>query len=91
MSLPRRRDLLLASLSALGHNANAQAPVEEVLTVAGSSITLMVEPGFDEAQLDAVRIWVRSAAGTVAGYLGRMPLPQFELLLQRVQIGRAHV
>ena len=84
MSLPRRRDLLLASLSALGHKANAQAPMEEVLTVAGSSITLMVEPGFDEAQLDAVRTWVRSAAGTVAGYLGRMPLPQFELLLQRV-------
>ena len=87
MNQPRRRDLLLAALAALaalGHDANSQAPTEEILIVAGCSITLIVEPGFDKTQLDAIRTWVRSAAGAVAGYLGRFPLAQFELLLQRV-------
>ncbi len=82
MSLPRRRELLLASLAPLGHNAKAQEPTVEVLTVTGCRITLMLEPGFDATRFDAVRNWVRSAAGAVAGYLGRFPLTQFELLLQ---------
>ena len=84
MTQPRRRRLLLAGLAALAAHASAQAPMEEAMEVAGCHITLMVEPGFDEAQYQALRAWVRSAANAVAGYLGRFPLPQFELLLQRV-------
>ena len=84
----QRRHLLLAGLSpvlyvdALKAEANAQNDVH--FDVAGSRIQLVIEPGFSAQQLQDIERWVRQAAGSVAGYLGRLPLPHFELLLQRV-------
>jgi hypothetical protein len=77
----RRRHLLLAPLATA---LPAAAQVERVLDLAGARITLLAEPGFDEAQLQAIEAWVRRGAQAVAGYLGRFPLSQCELLLQRV-------
>ena len=81
----QRRHLLLAGLSpvlCLAPEANAQDDVH--VEVAGSRIQLVIEPGFSTQQLQDIEHWVRQAALSVAGYLGRLPLPRFELLLQRV-------
>jgi hypothetical protein len=78
-----RRHLLLAGAASLG-SANARAQDAMQVLVAGSRIRLVVEPGFSAQQLLDIQRWVQQAALSVAGYLGRLPLPQFELTLQRV-------
>jgi hypothetical protein len=80
----QRRQLLLAGAASTVGAAPATAQVERRLDVAGARIDLIAEPGFSTAQLRAIESWARRAATTVAGYLGRFPLPQVELHVQRL-------
>lgn len=77
---------------AQGEAAPAQAappaapdePVIEMLAVAGSRLELQFDGRFDAALRLRARAWAEAAAGAVAGYLGRFPLPAVEVLLQAV-------
>lgn len=63
----------------------ARADDEPVIVrqpVPGAEIELQFTPGFDDAQRERARQWVVGSADVVAGYFGRFPVPQLELLLQ---------
>lgn len=84
----QRRQLVLAgaatTIGATIGAPRAAAQTERRVDVAGARIALLAEPGFSAAQLRAIEAWVRRSAGTVAGYLGRFPLAEVELHLQRL-------
>jgi hypothetical protein len=71
--------LLLAPLAAADDD---EQPVIVSQPVAGAQIELQFTPGFDDAQRERARQWVVRSAEAVAGYFGRFPVPQLELLLQ---------
>jgi hypothetical protein len=73
-----------ATSAASAASASADEPIESPLTIGSTTLTLIIEPGFDPAQLAALHAWARRAAEVVAAYLGRFPLQQVELQLQRV-------
>ena len=79
-----RRQVLVAAASASAMPAGLRAQTEERIEVAGCSIHLQLEPDFPTTAEAAIRRWVVAAAQAVAGYLGRFPVPQFELLVQNV-------
>jgi hypothetical protein len=85
-----RRDWLFAvAASCVAHGAAAddEQPVIIRQTVPGGEIDLQFTPGFGAAQRERARQWVVASAGAVAGYFGRFPVPQLELLLQGVDGG----
>ena len=49
--------------------------------VPGGELEVQFAPGFDAPLRERTLPWVRSGAAAVAGYLGRFPVPQAELLL----------
>ena len=83
-----RRDCLVAaaalSLAAIVR-ADEEQPVIIDLPVAGGQIELQFTPDFSDAQRERARRWVTSGAEAVAGFFGRFPVPQLELLLQGVE------
>ena len=84
-STPRlqRRALLLAGAGwAVGARAtDDEQPVVVMQPVTGGEIEVQFVPGFDAALRERALRWVRNGADAVAGYLGRFPVPQTELLL----------
>ena len=82
----RRRALMLAGAGwTLGVRASDdEQPVVVMQPVPGGEIEVQFVPGFDQALRERALSWVRVGAGAVAGYLGRFPVPQAELLLQPV-------
>ena len=78
-----RRHLLWAA-AGLGAVRPVWAQSEVSLTLGGSRLIVQMEDGFDSTQRRLILDWVRSSGQAVAGYLGRFPLAQCELLLQRV-------
>lgn len=80
--LQRRALLLLGAGWAVGARAaDDEQPVVVMQPVPGGEIEVQFVPGFDAALRERTLPWVRSAADAVAGYLGRFPVPQSELLL----------
>jgi len=71
--------LLLAPMAAADDD---EQPVIVSQPVPGAQIELQFTPGFDDAQRERARLWVVRSAEAVAGYFGRFPVPQLELLLQ---------
>src|SRR5437762_7457076 len=63
------------------------SPVIEQIDAAGARLELQFAPGFDGALRDRARVWVQRSAQAVAGYFGRFPVPQAELLLVPVAGG----
>lgn len=85
-ALPRRRACLAAAATlAPAWLCAAELPDEQpvivMLPAGGASIELQFTPGFDAAQRERAMQWVRAAAAAAAGYFGRFPVPQLELLL----------
>jgi hypothetical protein len=78
----QRRPLLVATVLALALPARGQT-IREV-QVGGSRIELQFDDGFDAALVRDALVWVQRAASAVALYLGRLPLPAFDLVLQAV-------
>jgi hypothetical protein len=76
-----------SSLAAPAVVADDEQPVIVNQPVPGAQIELQFTPGFDEAQRERARQWVVASAQAVAGYFGRFPVPQLELLLQGTQGG----
>lgn len=75
----RRRRLLAASLLALAPAARATVhPIE----AGGGRIELHFDASFDAALIDAALPWAQRAANAIVGYLGRLPLRRFDVLLQ---------
>jgi hypothetical protein len=79
MRLQRRRVLAAAAGSLWLPGLHAQT--EERLHIAGSHILLQMDDSLPPELMSTLRPWVRAAAEAVAGYLGRFPLPQVELLV----------
>ena len=79
----QRRPLLFAPLLGLALPARAQMAIR-VLPFGDSRIELQFDDGFDEAFMPDALVWVERAANAVVLYLGRLPLPRFEVLLQAV-------
>jgi hypothetical protein len=50
--------------------------------VPGAQLELQFTPGFSAPQRERARQWVMDGAQAIAGYFGRFPVPQLELLLQ---------
>lgn len=80
-ALPRRALLLgLAGLTLPAH-APAAEPEVVVVDAAGARLELQFAPGFDAPLRAAAQAWVRRSADAVAGYFGRFPVPQAEILI----------
>lgn len=83
----QRRQALAAAAAAFtfgttrGASANGPARSER-LQVAGSQLELQFDESFSPALQALALQWVQRAADAVAGYLGRFPLQQVEVLLQ---------
>lgn len=80
-----RRVWLAAAASSLAAPlvaADDEQPVIVSQPVPGARIELQFTPGFDDAQRERARQWVVRSAGAVAGFFGRFPVPQLELLLK---------
>ncbi|MFN0184149.1 MAG: hypothetical protein ACKVQR_10070 [Aquabacterium sp.] len=60
--------------------AEAQPDIQELL-LPGARLELQFDPAFGPAVRAAAVQWVRTAAEAVAGWLGRFPVPELELLL----------
>lgn len=85
LPISRRAWLLAGTGWALGaHATDDEQPVVVLQPVPGGEIEVQFVPGFDQALRERALRWVRAAAAAVAGYLGRFPVPQTELLLQPV-------
>lgn len=82
--MTRRRVLLALPLAAWAGSARSEAVVQ-VLHVAGSRIELQFDEALPAALHADARAWVERAAAAVAGWLGRFPVPELELLLQAVE------
>ena len=83
----QRRQALAAAAAAVISNVASRAVANgparsERLQVAGSQLELQFGEGFSPALQALALQWVQRAAHAVAGYLGRFPLPQVEVLLQ---------
>ena len=56
-------------------------PVIQTLHLAGAQLEVQFAPGLDQRLRRQALAWVRRSAQTVAGYLGRFPVAQVELLV----------
>ena len=84
MTALRRRQVLQApmalTLASLTSMARGQ-PSMTTLVIAGSRISVHFEAGLRPEKHDETLAWVERSAQAVATFLGRLPLPQFDLLL----------
>lgn len=65
----------------------ADAPVVELLQLAGSCIEIQFAQGLEAPLRQRARRWVEQSAMALVGYLGRFPQPRVELLLLPVDGG----
>jgi hypothetical protein len=79
----QRRALLCAGLLPAARAAHAQSAIR-IVEAGGARIEVQFDDGFDAALVRIALAWVQRSAEAVALWLGRMPLPAFELLLQAV-------
>ena len=79
----QRRTLLGAGLLGTAWAARGQS-AEHVIEAGGARIEVQFDDGFDPATLRDALSWVQRGADVVALYLGRLPLAQFEILVQAV-------
>jgi hypothetical protein len=87
-SMSRRVCVMAGAIAcALGSRLGAAAadageqPVIVMLAAPGGEIEVQFAPGFEPPQREHLLAWVRAASDAVAGYFGRFPVPQVELLL----------
>jgi len=78
----RRGVLALGAAAWLSARADDEQPVIVDQAVPGAQIELQFTPGFSATQRERARQWVADGAQAIAGYFGRFPVPQLELLLQ---------
>jgi hypothetical protein len=74
----------LALTAVPGHARPPVQPVQRHLRVAGSRIELQFDDQLPAAVHAGARAWALRSASAVAAWLGRLPLPEVELLLQAV-------
>lgn len=79
-----RRDIVGLAAVCAGAPCSVLAQSQSTVGIGGSRIALQFEDGFSPPLEAAARDWVRVAAGAVAGYLGRFPVPALELLVRGV-------
>lgn len=70
-----------AAQGAQAAEPGSEPPVIDELRLPGSRIELQYDPGFSTEARALMRIWIESAAHTVAAYFGRFPLPEVEILM----------
>lgn len=86
VALPATLLLPTRARSMAGGDAIAidEPPVVEMVEVTGGRLEVQFAPGFDAALRARALTWVRRSAGAVAGYFGRFPVPEAELLVTPV-------